>query len=372
MHGAGMLSAALNGLAASVRELVRATGAALAVMDGEELVCMDQSGEVGPQVGMHLALHNTPWADAVSQGIPWHCPDAEKISSTQVAAWFGIGSILVVPLRTRTDALAVLFLFSRSPYYFDDVRIQAAEQAVSAALQPEPGTHLPSPRYDFPDEPASDSEPLATAPQEEEAHGDWLMMATDSSPHSARWMFVAAAILVGFMVGALFFIFQSDEAVAPPPEAAVAAAAATQPAAEPPAQTAAPLAASVTRVLDPQAAAGNYSGQPRLRNVEVWSSPGYSRVTIELDKRTGFSEMRLKDPYRAVFDLKDMCVNPNFSKDSLPVNDDVLQAVRWGQHSPGVARVVLDLKQTADLKASMDPKQPRLIVEIYDKGLGKQ
>jgi len=81
--------------------------------------------------------------------------------------------------------------------------------------------------------------------------------------------------------------------------------------------------------------------------VRVWPSPDYSRVTIESDTELKAKQFFVANPPRLVVDIDGITLNPALKELVAKVGpaDPTIQGIRVGQFSPGVVRLVVDLKQ---------------------------
>lgn len=105
--------------------------------------------------------------------------------------------------------------------------------------------------------------------------------------------------------------------------------------------------------------------------VRVWPAPDYSRITIESDQRLKFTQVFVADPPRLAVDVQGIDLNPELKELVAKVspNDPNISGIRVGQFSPGVVRLVLDLKravapQVFDL-APVAAYQHRLVMDLY-------
>lgn len=71
--------------------------------------------------------------------------------------------------------------------------------------------------------------------------------------------------------------------------------------------------------------------------------PAGVRVVMELDAEVSFREERLMDPPRVFVDLKGVRVGSGVDRQALLAADDVIRAIRVGQHPDQVTRVVMEL-----------------------------
>ncbi len=86
--------------------------------------------------------------------------------------------------------------------------------------------------------------------------------------------------------------------------------------------------------------------------VRVWPAPDYSRVTIESDAALKTSQLFVGNPPRLAVDIEGIELNAALKElvAKVRADDPTIAGIRVGQFSPGVVRLVLDLKQTAKLQ----------------------
>ncbi|MDD2926530.1 N-acetylmuramoyl-L-alanine amidase [Rhodoferax sp.] len=105
--------------------------------------------------------------------------------------------------------------------------------------------------------------------------------------------------------------------------------------------------------------------------VRVWPAPDYSRVTIESDTLLSFQQNFVADPPRLAVDVRGIDLNPALKELVAKVgdNDPNIRGIRVGQFSPGVVRLVLDLKQPVAPQVFTLPPiaayQHRLVFDLY-------
>jgi N-acetylmuramoyl-L-alanine amidase len=100
-----------------------------------------------------------------------------------------------------------------------------------------------------------------------------------------------------------------------------------------------------------------------VKGIRYWSSPGYTRVVIDLSSPADFSTNRLSDPDRVYFDLKNSRLKKEI-KTTLPVGDGLLKAVRAGQFDARTVRVVLDLEKIKDFNSFILDNPTRLVIDV--------
>ncbi len=81
--------------------------------------------------------------------------------------------------------------------------------------------------------------------------------------------------------------------------------------------------------------------------VRLWPAPDYTRVTIESDTALKAKQFVVSSPPRLVVDTEGLDLLPGLQELIAKVqpDDPYISGIRAGQNSPGVVRLVLDLKQ---------------------------
>lgn len=111
--------------------------------------------------------------------------------------------------------------------------------------------------------------------------------------------------------------------------------------------------------------------ETNVNAVRVWSSPDYTRFTLESDKLISYTISMLSNPGRVVIDLEDVAFSTELENlpNKVQTKDPLIQSVRIGQFKPHVLRLVLDLKTRVVPQAfvldPMDNFGHRLVIDIY-------
>jgi N-acetylmuramoyl-L-alanine amidase len=103
----------------------------------------------------------------------------------------------------------------------------------------------------------------------------------------------------------------------------------------------------------------------RVKDVQYWSMPDYTRVSIDLEQDVRFESQRIDHPDRIFFDLKNARLASNLVGQSFDVDDGLVKKVRVAQYKPGRARVVIETASRAAFNASLVLNPPRLIIDIH-------
>ncbi|HXY09368.1 MAG TPA: GAF domain-containing protein [Terriglobales bacterium] len=189
---------ALHLIARRAQEFTQASGAALALAEGEEMVCR-ASVDDAPPSGTHFRIGSGFSGECVRSGSPLRCDDSDTDPRVDHASCRAIGlrSILAVPIRSQSVIIGLLEVFSRRPQAFgpEDELILLRLAKMAAAT----GTLVRSPA-DSPTEAPVEKIDLDEAPSEE------------SAPQLARWMglLIKVAITVSFVIFGVIRIWEVD------------------------------------------------------------------------------------------------------------------------------------------------------------------
>ncbi len=108
-------------IAEKAQTLTGATGAAIALRRGNEIVCRARTGRTAPDIGVRLQTDSGLSAECVRTGEVLLCHDAESNPRVDWATCrqMGVRSILVAPLRHFRRTLGVFEVLSSTPHAFD-------------------------------------------------------------------------------------------------------------------------------------------------------------------------------------------------------------------------------------------------------------
>jgi GAF domain-containing protein len=133
------LEPAISVIAERAQTLTGASGAAIALRKGDEMVCRARAGRTAPDLGVRLQSDSGISADCVRTGEVVLCHDAEKNPQVDLAVCqrLGVRSILAAPLRHFRRTLGVFEVFSAAPYAFaarDVATMQLLSSVMVAAI----------------------------------------------------------------------------------------------------------------------------------------------------------------------------------------------------------------------------------------------
>jgi putative methionine-R-sulfoxide reductase with GAF domain len=129
------LEPAISAITERAQHLTGATGAAIALRAGNEIVCRARTGRTAPDLGVRLQTDAGISAEAVRSGEIMLCHDAERNPQVDLASCrrLGVRSILVSPLRHYRRTLGVFEVLSSSPGAFDQSDV-ATMQLLSSVM----------------------------------------------------------------------------------------------------------------------------------------------------------------------------------------------------------------------------------------------
>ncbi len=169
------LDSALQLLVERAQYITGATGTALALPQGEEMVCRASAGSSAPAVGARLQVRSGLTGESIARRQLLRCDNAETDPrvNLETCRALGIASIVVLPLLRRSGEVRGLFeLFSDHPYAFEERDLIALERMADLTLTAldlaEQRQNFPAPRREpeTPVEPpaASSAQPVAAIP----------------------------------------------------------------------------------------------------------------------------------------------------------------------------------------------------------------
>jgi len=108
-------------IAEKAQTLTGATGAAIALRRGNEIICRARTGRTAPDIGVRLQTDSGLSAECVRTGEVMLCHDTESNPRVDWASCRRLGarSILVAPLRHFRRTLGVFEVLSSTPHAFD-------------------------------------------------------------------------------------------------------------------------------------------------------------------------------------------------------------------------------------------------------------
>ena len=131
------LDAALQLLVERAQYITGATGTALALPQGMEMVCRASAGSCAPAVGARLQVQSGLTGESIVRRQLLRCDNAEADPRVNLEACraLGIASIVVLPLLRRNGEVRGLFeLFSDHPYAFEERDLVSLERMADLTM----------------------------------------------------------------------------------------------------------------------------------------------------------------------------------------------------------------------------------------------
>jgi putative methionine-R-sulfoxide reductase with GAF domain len=129
------LEPAISVITERAQALTRATGAAIALRRGDEIVCRARAGRTAPDLGVRLQTSSGISGECVRTGEVVLCNDSERNQQVDASTCrrLGVRSILAAPLRHFRKTLGVFEVLSSTPNAFTD-RDVATMQLLSSTM----------------------------------------------------------------------------------------------------------------------------------------------------------------------------------------------------------------------------------------------
>lgn len=134
------LDAALQLLAERAQYITGASGAAIALRDGETMICCASAGPSAPELGAHLQIDTGLSAESVRTKKTLRCDDAanDPRVNRESCVTFGIASVVVMPLVRGEEVYGVFELLSGKPRAFEErdlVALQRLAEMIETAVE---------------------------------------------------------------------------------------------------------------------------------------------------------------------------------------------------------------------------------------------
>jgi putative methionine-R-sulfoxide reductase with GAF domain len=124
------LNAALQLLAERAQYITGASGAAIALREGKEMICRATAGSSAPGLGTHLQVDSGLSGESVRLRQIMRCNDVETDSrvNRESCRALGIGSVMVMPLVWEAEVNGIFELFSATANAFEERDVAALER----------------------------------------------------------------------------------------------------------------------------------------------------------------------------------------------------------------------------------------------------
>src|SRR5437667_2119210 len=359
-----------------------ADGVAIALAQDNAIICRASAGTIAPDAGMRLDPKSGFSGASFRTGRIVRCDDAETDPRVNVQACRRLGtqSMVAVPLAGQQNVIGLLEAFSSEPYGFNDSDVRSLNllaELILAAMKPEEEDQMaeisqrvvnrdPEPITE--DVAASLPKPLAA---EAAVAPDFPTdMAPATSPQISKAdhakpglriavLLVAIAIAIG---GGLWWKIGRSSGAQRSEQVTPAISGNEQSVAGPRNQATETDSSSSSEPSSP--VREKLSVLPQVTGIQHTSSSNSSTVIISLQEQVQYEAHRLSDPERIYFDLHDTALAPGLFGKDIQINDAHLTRIRIAQPTPGITRVVLQTKTTADFSVRMESNPYRLVIDI--------
>lgn len=389
-----VLDEVLQLVAERAQAVTGADGIAIALAEGDEIICRASTGAMAPDRGVRLDAKAGFSGACFRTGRIVRCDDSELDSRVNIEACRQLGtrSMVAVPLQGQDSVVGLLEAFSTEPYGFDDGDVRSLNllgELILAALKPEDedrmvraakvaAVELQSRALDsaplIPTGPAPPA--VQSFPSEREPEHVPLELSQESiapalhEGDGGEWqrvlLIAAAAVFVGVLVGGGIWwkarsasrgpvASPASSSVSPPPSLAdTSAGAGTSPSIVAPSPT------------EPTSEPGSAKsgGLTLVSGIRAESSGGASTIVVDLQDQIQYEAHRLANPERIYFDLLDTSLAPGLNGKIIDVKDGLIGRVRIAQPSGSVTRVVLDTRPDSHFAVSLEQNPYRLVIEV--------
>ncbi|HEU5337063.1 MAG TPA: GAF domain-containing protein, partial [Terriglobales bacterium] len=141
--------AELRLIAEQAQMLTQASGAAIALLEGDVMRCRARAGATAPDLGAPLDTQSGLSGECVRGGITLLCDDTENDArvNLDVCRYLGIRSIAVLPISVEGGTVGVFEAFSSRPQAFSSNELAALESMrdlVISVIRPAPQSQNPA------------------------------------------------------------------------------------------------------------------------------------------------------------------------------------------------------------------------------------
>ena len=404
-----------------------ADGVAIALAEGDAIVCRAMAGRVTPDAGARLDPNLGFSGACLTSGQVVRCDDSEtdpRVNAETCRA-LGTRSMVAVPLSAKSAIIGLVEAFSSEPFGFNDCDVRSLSllaELILAALRPEEEDRLAeisqrvvaraevaeSRREQTRQDPLEREQSEQRQPEQDHIEPDRTQLpdsnrggeveAADILPAPAASeseavpefeaptgtrpglavVVALTVVAVALGMGLWWKIRRHAGPVASTPERIVATQTNSAPAAqtqrpstaapaEPMAEPTKPEQEEIAQEAPSRAASGQ---RPEVTGIRHWSSADSSTVVIDLQDQVQYEAHRLSRPERIYLDLHDTRLAASLFNKTIAVGDPLLQRVRVAQPTHGVTRVVLETRGAANFSVSLEPNPYRLVVEV--RGVGAE
>lgn len=200
------LDATLQLLAERAQYITGASGAAIALRQGDSMVCCASTGPSAPELGAHLQIDSGLSAESVKTRKILICEDAEndpRVNRESCKA-FGIASVVVMPLVRGDDVYGVFELLSGRPRAFEErdfVALNRLSEMIQTAVEHSEGARHPEPESGKPAIESATSKQINSPATSVEAADEILDIDPVNSVQEAEAVKLSAVAGAGALTG---------------------------------------------------------------------------------------------------------------------------------------------------------------------------
>jgi len=359
--------------------LTGADGVAVAMAEGDAIVCRAAAGTVVPESGARLDPKSGFSGACLRSGGIVRCDDTEHDLRVNVEVCRGLGtrSIVAVPIASVHGTIGLLEAFSAEPYGFNDSDVRSLKllaELILAAMKPEEEnrlveisqrlvaeavettSHSSKPEDStVPAEALGASAPAGVAEPRPQIFQEYGKKQKLSTGVAVLLLALVLALALGAGVWWKFRHASVSEPQTPPP-ASTALEAQPEPAPPVPED-------------EPSSGADEKHSAPTLvTGIFHVSSADSSSVIIDMQGEVQYEAHRLGSPERIYIDLHNTSLAPGMFGKTIEIGDARLARVRIAQPRRGISRVVLETTGSSDFSVSLQSNPYRLVVEIRKRG----
>lgn len=389
-----VLDEVLQLVAERAQTITGADGIAIALAEGDVIICRASVGVMAPDRGVQLDAKAGFSGACFRTGRIVRCDDSEKDPRVNVAACRRLGtrSMVAVPLLGQQSVVGLLEAFSTEPFGFNDSDVRSLNllaELILAALKPEDQdrivraakvaaaelqlAELESLRQIpmTPPPPLPVAEPVPENIPLEFSKEDIAPDLYQGGASSHRFgLLIALAVIFGILLaGGLWWRFRGGS------QTGVAAAGGrnhrsttAQPAVLGTAvrseNPAAPALSAPAPSLAAPADVAKASGSSVVTGIRHWNSNGVSTVVIDLQAPVQYRKNRLPNPERIYFDLLNTSLAPGLNGQILEVKDGLVARIRVARPVENVTRVVLETKSGSTFWDNLQENPHQLVIDV--------
>jgi N-acetylmuramoyl-L-alanine amidase len=376
--------------------ITSAEGIAIALAEGDQIICRASAGTMAPDRGVRLDAKAGFSGACFRTGRIVRCDDSETDPRVNVEACRRLGtrSMVAVPLLGQSSVVGLLEAFSTEPYGFNDGDVRGLNllaELILAALKPEDedrivraakvaGAELRSAELENlrqipmgPPPPQTSPSDPNDVPLEFSKEDIAPELCIEGSEHlgPALLLVLLVAVLGTLLAGGLWWQVHGSL------RTTVAAAAknqvptgagqpATLGATVPPSIPGSP--SGTTQPTTTPTSAGKV-GLSVVTAVRVSSSAGSTTIVIDLQgpaqqDPVQYEKHRLSEPERVYYDLLDTSLSPGLNGKITEVRDGLVGRVRVAQPTDNVTRVVVETTSGSSFSENREENPHRLVIEV--------